>query len=69
MTGVETLTLSEAAEAIAAHQLSPLEYLDGLLAWIEKVGPSLDAFICLRIDEARAAARAAGDEIVRDGVR
>jgi aspartyl-tRNA(Asn)/glutamyl-tRNA(Gln) amidotransferase subunit A len=55
---VETLTLAEAAEAIAARQFSPLEYLDGLLA-----------YICLRVDEARAAARAAGDEIVRDGVR
>jgi len=54
-----TLGLREAARLIARGRLSPIELLDSVLARIEAVEPSLNAFITITADSARAAAAAA----------
>jgi len=63
------LTLAEASAAIAARRLSPVEYLDALLARIAERDPELNAFIRLTEEEARAAARAAEAAIAAGGPR
>lgn len=56
------LSLSDAAAAIAAGRLSPVELLDATLARIERVEPRVQAWARLRPDEARAAARKLTDQ-------
>lgn len=63
------LTLAEASRAIGRKRLSPLDYVDGLLAWIDRIDPYLHAFIALDRHPLRAAAAAATEEIARDGQR
>jgi aspartyl-tRNA(Asn)/glutamyl-tRNA(Gln) amidotransferase subunit A len=69
MTQSIDLTLAETATAIAARRLSPVEYLDALLARIAEKEPDLNAFIRLNEAEARDAARRAEAEIMADGPR
>jgi len=69
VTNPTDLTLAGAAAAIAARRLSPVEYLDALLARIAAVNPALDAFIRLNEAEAREAARTAEAEIATGGPR
>ena len=57
------LPASEIAQAFAAKTLSPVELLNALLARIEALDPSLNAFIRLDADAAMAAARQAETEI------
>src|SRR3954447_5576266 len=63
MTELHWLTATEAARAIAAKELSPVELISGLLQRIDRLDPKLNAFIRLDRDAAMAAARAAEAEI------
>jgi aspartyl-tRNA(Asn)/glutamyl-tRNA(Gln) amidotransferase subunit A len=58
------LTAAEAARAIAARELSPVELLTALLARIDRLDPTLHAFIRLDREAAMDAARAAEAEIM-----
>ncbi|WP_428493528.1 amidase [Rhodopila sp.] len=57
------LSASEIAQAFAAKTLSPVELLNALLARIEALDPSLNAFIRLDADAAMGAARQAEAEL------
>jgi aspartyl-tRNA(Asn)/glutamyl-tRNA(Gln) amidotransferase subunit A len=58
------LTAVEAAAAIAARTLSPVELTQALLLRIQRLDPKLNAFIQLDADAALTAARAAEAEIM-----
>ncbi len=64
MTDLHYLSATQAAEAIAARKLSPVDLMRALLQRIERLDPRLNAFIRLDGDAALAAARAAEAEIV-----
>jgi amidase len=55
----------EVAAAIRAKEVSPLEVLDACLARVDARNPVLNAVIWRNDDEARARARAVGDEIAK----
>lgn len=57
------LTIAEASRLIEAKKLSPVEYVEALLARIEALNPVLDAFLLITGDQARDAAKAAEAEI------
>jgi hypothetical protein len=57
------MTVAEAASAIAARKLSPVELMKALLERIGRLDPKLNAFIRLDGDAALDAARAAEAEI------
>ena len=59
------LSIAEASELIGKRELSPVELVDACLARIETLEPSLNAFITLLADNARAEASTAADEIAR----
>ncbi|MGD9615334.1 MAG: amidase [Alphaproteobacteria bacterium] len=63
MSELHWLTAAEAARAIAARELSPVELTRALLDRIERLDPKLNVFIRLDGDTAMAAARAAEAEI------
>ena len=63
------LTATDAAQAFAARTLSPVELLRSLLVRIERLEPTLHAFIRLDADAAMDAARAAEREIAKGRVR
>jgi aspartyl-tRNA(Asn)/glutamyl-tRNA(Gln) amidotransferase subunit A len=63
MSDLHWLTAGEAARAIAARELSPVELTKALLARIEKLDPVLNVFIRLDANAALAAAKAAEQEI------
>ena len=63
MTAPHWLSVAEAAHAIAARDISPVELLSSLLQRIEKLDPLLHAFIRLDAEAAMDAARAAEKEI------
>src|SRR6266852_298578 len=56
---------AELAALIARRAVSPVEVVEGVLARIEKTQPTLNAFITLCAEEARAAAREAEAAIMR----
>ena len=66
---LESRSAAELARRIRRRELSPVEVLDATIARIEARNPSLNAFVHLAFDEARAAARdaeralAAGGEV------
>ncbi|MFT4183379.1 MAG: amidase [Rhizobium sp.] len=60
-------TIAEAAEAIAASRLSPVELVEDCLARVEAMDAHLHSFILLLADQARAEARVAEAQIARDG--
>ncbi|HEX2150523.1 MAG TPA: amidase, partial [Stellaceae bacterium] len=64
MSELHWLSAAEAARAIAARELSPVELMRALLDRIERLDPKLNVFIRLDADAAMAAARAAEAEIV-----
>jgi aspartyl-tRNA(Asn)/glutamyl-tRNA(Gln) amidotransferase subunit A len=68
-TELHDLTMAEASRLISARKLSPVEYTEALLARIEAIDPQLNSFITVTPDFARAAARAAEDEIRRGNSR
>ncbi len=61
------LTIAEAAQRIAAKQVSPVELAKDCLDRIERLNPVLAAFITVTADRAMAEARAAEARIMRDG--
>ena len=63
MSELHWLSAAEAARAIAARELSPVELTQALLDRIERLDPKLNVFIRLDADAAMAAARAAEAEI------
>ena len=63
MTDLHYMSISEAGALIAKGDLSPVEYVEALLARIEKIDPKLDAFLVVAGDQARADAKAAEAEI------
>ena len=69
MTEPHRLTLSEASRAFASRTLSPVEYLTALLQRIDKLDPTLHAFIRLDADAAMDAARVAEKEISAKRIR
>ncbi len=60
-------SLVEIAALIRSRQVSPLEVLRASLAQIERLDPSLHAFIELRPEQALQAARAAEERLMRGG--
>jgi aspartyl-tRNA(Asn)/glutamyl-tRNA(Gln) amidotransferase subunit A len=64
MSDLHWLTVVEAARAIAARELSPVDLTRALLDRIEKLDPRLHVFIRLDPEAAMAAAKAAEQEIV-----
>ncbi len=56
----------EIAELIRTKQLSPVEYLQTLLARIEALEPQVNAFVYLAADQAREAAKRAEQALMRD---
>jgi aspartyl-tRNA(Asn)/glutamyl-tRNA(Gln) amidotransferase subunit A len=60
------LTARKAAVLIRRRALSPVEYVDAVLAAAESAQPRLNAFVTLVHEQARAAARAA-EQAVMDG--
>jgi aspartyl-tRNA(Asn)/glutamyl-tRNA(Gln) amidotransferase subunit A len=60
------LTLAELSERIAAREVSPVEAVDAVLARIEQLDPTLNAYIDVYGDTARAAADAAERAIAAD---
>lgn len=65
MTDLTRLPASELREQIAAKKISPVELTDAVLARADKLQPVLNCFITLVRDQARAAARAAEDAVMR----
>jgi aspartyl-tRNA(Asn)/glutamyl-tRNA(Gln) amidotransferase subunit A len=65
VSGPTDLTLADAAEAIRARRLSPLELADAHLERIALVNPRVNAYVTVTAERARADARRAGDEIAR----
>src|SRR5712671_2978285 len=63
------MTAAEAAQAIAARQLSPVELMTALLERIARLHPKLNVFIRFDGDAAMAAARAAETEIASGRLR
>ena len=58
------LTIAEAARLIQRKELSPVELVESRLDRISRLDGSLNSFICVMAEEARAAAAAAEAEIV-----
>jgi amidase len=54
------------ASAVKSKQLSPLEVLDACLARADEVDPKLNALVWRNDDEARSAAKAAGEAVLRE---
>jgi aspartyl-tRNA(Asn)/glutamyl-tRNA(Gln) amidotransferase subunit A len=64
-----SLTLSEAAELVAARALSPVDWTDAILDRIARIDPRLNCYITLTADAARASARQAETEIAAGNYR
>lgn len=65
MTDLTRLPASELREQIAARKISPVELTDAVLARAERLQPVLNCFITLVPDQARAAAKAAEDAVMK----
>ena len=63
------LTIAELGEKIAAKEVSPIEVVDAHLACIEALNPTLNAFITVAHDRARAEAKQATEEVVAGNIR
>jgi amidase len=63
-----SLSRKSAGELVAlvkAREVTPVEILDAHLAVIERLNPMINAIVTLAVDQARAAAVAAGDAVMR----
>ncbi len=56
---LHTKTITELSTALSSRQLSPVELTEALLARIEKLNPTLNAFNLVTPERALAEARAA----------
>ncbi|HKA53198.1 MAG TPA: amidase [Candidatus Binatia bacterium] len=61
------LGITEAVEMIRARQLSPVELVRAYLERIEKLNPSVNAYLTVTAEEALAAATAAEQAVMRGG--
>jgi len=59
----------ETVRQLRSGETSPLELLEASLARIESRNPSINAFANVRAEEARAEAKAAGEEFARGSIR
>jgi aspartyl-tRNA(Asn)/glutamyl-tRNA(Gln) amidotransferase subunit A len=60
---ITNVTLAEVSEQIRTQKVTPTEVTEACLARIEQLNPTLNAFITVMADEARAAAKIATQEI------
>ncbi len=65
MTDLTRLPASELREHIAARKISPVELTEAVLARAEKLQPALNCFVTLVPDQARTAAKAAEDAVMK----
>ncbi|MBP6770874.1 MAG: amidase [Reyranella sp.] len=65
MTDLTRLPASDLREQIATKKLSPVELTDAVLARADRLQPVLNCFVTLVPDQARAAAKAAEDAVMR----
>src|SRR5690349_9420594 len=63
--GLTRKSARELAALIRTRAISPVEVLDAHLAVIERLNPKLNAIVTLAADQARIAARAAEDAVMR----
>ena len=63
MSSLTSLTLAEARDGLAAKKFSALELTDAFLATIEAANPSLNAYVTVTADQARAMARIADNNL------
>ena len=63
------LTIADAAELIRKRRLSPVELVDACLSRIDRHDETIQAWITVFPEKARAEAKAAADEIARRGPR
>jgi aspartyl-tRNA(Asn)/glutamyl-tRNA(Gln) amidotransferase subunit A len=68
-TDLALLSIGQAARLLRRKEISPVELVDACLARIERLNPSLNAFITVTRESARRQARAAEREIRRNGPR
>jgi len=61
------LTLKQASDLVAGKQVSPVELVDAVLDRIERYQPSLNAYITVLADEARAEAKRLEQQISKFG--
>jgi aspartyl-tRNA(Asn)/glutamyl-tRNA(Gln) amidotransferase subunit A len=69
VTDLHWMTAAEAAQAIVARKLSPVELMNALLQRIERLDPKLNVFIQLDADAAMDAANGAEDEAASGRLR
>jgi aspartyl-tRNA(Asn)/glutamyl-tRNA(Gln) amidotransferase subunit A len=69
MNALHWLSAGEAAQRIARRDLSPVELMQALLARIDRLDPTLHAFIRLDAQNALEAARAAEREVAANRIR
>lgn len=62
---IDQLSAAETAKLVRSGQLSPTESLEAAIARIERRNPSLNAFVHLGFDDARASARRLEQQLVR----
>ena len=65
MTDLTSLTLAEARDGLAGKQFTALELTDAFLAAIEQANPSLNAYVAVTADQARAMARISGNTLAK----
>ncbi|GAA1498699.1 amidase [Paeniglutamicibacter kerguelensis] len=61
--GLHQLTLAQAGELIGSHRLSPVEYVEALVARAEAVDVQVQAYVTRTFEQALDGARKASDEI------
>jgi aspartyl-tRNA(Asn)/glutamyl-tRNA(Gln) amidotransferase subunit A len=61
---LSSLTIAEVAKLLESRTLSPVEYVDVILARIDEYDPQVNAFVALTADAARKQARRAEAEIM-----
>ncbi len=66
-THLSGLTAAETARLVKTRKLSPVEVVESAIAGIEARNPSLNAFIYMGFDDARAAARGAEEAVMKGG--
>ncbi len=66
---IHCLTITDAAALIGTRRLSPIEYVDALIARTERLDPLLNAYLACTHEEAREQARCAEHEIAAGGYR
>ncbi len=68
-TDISGMTIASAAAAIRERALSPVELAESYLSRIQRLNPSINAFISVTADRALADAHRAADEIAGGGYR